>query len=51
MGELDNAVLAGAKKEYKDFEKVISNEVEQRMKDTLGGFTEYLVKNHFKKED
>jgi hypothetical protein len=51
MVDLNQAVLASAKKEYKDFEKIVASEVEERMKSTLGGFTEYLVKNHFKKED
>lgn len=51
MAELDKAILAGAKKEYKDFEKVVSQEVEQKMKTVLGGFTDYLNRNHFKKED
>lgn len=51
MSDLDQAVLASAKKEYKDFEKVVSNEVEDKMKTYLGGFQQYLEKNAFKKDD
>ena len=48
---IDKAIVASAKKEYNDFEKVISKEVELKMKNYLGGFQQYLEKNAFKKED
>lgn len=48
---LDKSISAAAKKEYKDFEKEIAPELEAKMKTYLSGFTEYLDKNAFTKED
>jgi hypothetical protein len=39
-----------AKKDYKEFEAVLTAEVESKMKDHLKGFTDYLEKNTFTKE-
>lgn len=40
-----------AKKEYKDFEAVLNTEVESKLKTHLTGFTNYLEKNSFTKEE
>lgn len=40
-----------AKKEYKDFEKVLNTEVESKLKSHLSGFTNYLEKTTFAKEE
>lgn len=48
---IDNAIIASAKKEYSDFNKEISTEVEDKMRHYLGGFTQYLEKNAFSKKE
>jgi hypothetical protein len=40
-----------AKKEYKDFEKVIAAELETKMKTHLTGFSNYIEKTTFQKQD
>ena len=40
-----------AKKEYKSFESEINKEVELKMKTHLAGFTDYIEKNTFSKEE
>ena len=47
---IDSAIVAAAKKEYKDFEKDINTEVESKMKKYLSGFQQHLEKNAFNKE-
>jgi hypothetical protein len=39
------------KKNYKEFEAEINKEVELKMKTHLAGFTSYIEKNTFSKED
>ena len=49
--ELGQAIVAAANKEYKEFEKVASGAVEDKMKTHLTGFMSYLEKNQFKSEE
>jgi len=46
-------IIAAAKKDYKAFESEVKNQVEDKMKTYLSGFSKYLEKNAFskKKED
>lgn len=47
----DKIVTMVAKKDYKSFESAINTEVEAKLKAHLSGFTNYLEKNAFQKEE
>lgn len=47
---LDKSILAAAKEDYKAFEKEISPEVEDKMKNMLSGFMNHLQQTQFKEE-
>jgi hypothetical protein len=49
---LDNTIVTMvAKKDYKAFEKTVGQEVESKLKAHLAGFTGYLEKTAFQKEE
>lgn len=48
---LEDAITSAAKKEYSEFENEISASVEDKMKNYLSGFTDYLQKTAFEKSE
>ncbi len=51
MNELENAVIAAGKKEYKDFEKVLSKEVQTKIAGKLKTYMDNFEKTIFNKKE